>query len=161
MFIVVLVISSLMTVGLLAIYMTIGETKSTSYTVDSKAALYCAEAGLAKARPLLAANYPAWGVILVGDPASYPAWYPIMGDIDSPADGVNDFTVTIRDNDDEPAGSANDPTKDNDMRVFVVSRCTRYPETPREVTELLYYSGGGTSYRTQSGLGAGNTVNSN
>lgn len=161
MFVVLLVVSSLMTVGLLTIYMTLGETKATSYGVDSKAALYCAEAGLAKARPLLASNYAAWTTILAGDTANYPAWYPVTGDLDVPADNVNDFSVTIRDNDDEPAGVANDPTKDNDMRVFVVSKCTRYPETPREVTELIYYSGGGNSYRNQSGQGAGNSGNAN
>jgi hypothetical protein len=161
MFIVLLVVTSLMTVGLLAIYLTLGETKSTAYGVDSKAALYCAEAGLAKARPLIAGNYAAWTNILAGNSANYPAWYPVTGDIDVPGDGVNDFVVTIRDNDDEPAGVANDPTKDNDMRVFVVSKCTRYPETPREVTELIYYSGAGNQYRNQSGQGVGNSGNSN
>ncbi|HTJ45779.1 MAG TPA: hypothetical protein VL463_26935 [Kofleriaceae bacterium] len=161
MFIVLLVVSSLMTVGLLAIYLTLGETKSTAYAVDSKSALYCAEAGLAKARPLIGANYASWAAILSNDTANIPSWYPVTGDIDVPADNVNDFSVTIRDNDDEPTGSPNDLTKDNDMRVFVISKCTRYPETPREVTELIYYTGGGNAYRNQSGQGAGNTGNSN
>ena len=161
MFIVMLVVSALMTVGLLAVYLTLGETKSTAYTVDSKSALYCAEAGLAKARPLIGANYAAWAAILDGDPSNDPSWYPITGDIDVPGDNVNDFSVTIRDNDDEPVGTANDPTHDNDMRVYIVSRCTRFPETPREVTELVYYTGGGNAYRNQSGQGAGNTGNAN
>jgi hypothetical protein len=47
------------------------------------------------------------------------------------------------------------------MRVFVVSKCVRYPETPREVTELIYYSGAGNSYRNQAGQGAGNSGNAN
>ena len=161
MFIVLLVVTSLMTVGLLAIYLTLGATKSTAYSVDSKSALSCAEAGLAKARPLSGATYASWAAILDTDPSNDPSWYPITGDLDVPGDNTNDFTVTVRDNDDEPTGTANDPTKDNDMRVFVVSKCTRFPETPREVTELIYYTGGGNSYRNQSGQGAGNTGNSN
>ena len=161
MFIVLMVVSSLMTVGLLAIYLTLSETKSTSYVTDAKAALYCAEAGLAKARSQIAANFGAWPQLLDADASNDPAWYPITGDLDTPADGVSDFTVTVRDNDDEPVGTANDPTHDNDLRIYIVSKCTRYPETPREVTELIYYQGGGNSYRNQSGQGAGNTGNSN
>jgi hypothetical protein len=161
MFIVITVMSSLMMVGLLAIYLTMSETQSTGYASDAKASLYCAEAGLAKARALLVANYAAWPLILDADATNDPAWYPVVGDIDLPVDGVNDFSVTVRDNDDEPVGTANDPTRDNDMRIFVVSKCTRYPETPREVTELIYYKAGGASYRGMSGQGAGNTGNAN
>jgi hypothetical protein len=161
MFVVLMVVSSLMMVGLLAIYLTLSETRSTSYVTDAKASLYCAEGGLAKARALIASNYAAWGQLLDTDAGNDPAWYPITGDLDVPGDGTSDFSVTVRDNDDEPVGTANDPTHDNDMRLYVVSTCLRYPETPREVTELIYYSGGGNSYRNQSGQGAGNTGNSN
>jgi hypothetical protein len=158
---VMILVMGLMTVGLLALYSTSGETKSASYGVDSKAALYCAEAGLAKARPIIGANYAAWPSILDTDPSNDPAWYPITGDLDVPPDGVNDFVVTVRDNDDEPAGVANDPTHDNDMSVYVVSTCTRYAETPRQVTELIHYQGVGNVYRSQSGNGPSNTGNSN
>ena len=161
MFIVIAVMSSLMMVALLAIYLTVTETESTSYATDAKASLYCAEAGLAKARALLVANYAAWPTILDADASNDPAWYPVVGDIDLPVDGINDFSVTIRDNEDEPVGTPNDPTHDNDMRIYVVSKCTRYPETPREVTELIFYQAGGASYRNQSGQGAGNTGNAN
>jgi hypothetical protein len=158
---VLIVVMGLTTVGLLAIYATMGETRSTSYGVDSKAALYCAEAGLAKARPIIGANYPAWAAILDGNPANDPAWYPITGDLDVPPDGVNDFVVTIRDDDDEPAGAANDPTHDNNLSVYVVSTCTRYPDTPRQVTELIHYQGVGNVYRAQAGHGPSNTGNAN
>jgi hypothetical protein len=161
MFIVMIVVIGLTTVGLLAVYETMGETKATSYGVDSDAALYCAEAGLAKARPMIGGNYAAWAAILDGDPSNDPSWYPITGDLDVPADGKSDFTVTIRDDDDEPVGTPNDPTKDNDLSVYVISTCTRYPETPRQVTELIHYKGGGAGYRNQSGQGAGNTGNTN
>jgi hypothetical protein len=159
--VVTILVMGLMTVGMLSLYATSGETESASYGVDSKAALYCAEAGLAKARPIIGNNYTSWAAILDGDPANDPPWYPITGDIDVPADGVNDFVVTIRDNDDEPAGVANDPTKDNDLAVYVVSTCTRYGQTPRQVTELIHYQGVGNVYRSQSGNGPSNTGNSN
>ena len=42
---------------------------------------------------------------------------------------------------------------DSDLRVFIVSRCTKYGETIKEVEELVEYSGGGQNYRTQQGLG--------
>jgi hypothetical protein len=161
MFIVMIVVVGLTTVALLGIYLTLGETKATSYGVDADAALYCAEAGLAKARPIIGANYGSWAAILDTDPSNDPSWYPITGDLDVPPDGKNDFVVTIKDDDDEPPGTPNDPTVDNDLSVYIVSTCTRYADTPRQVTELIHYKGGGTSYRNQSGQGAGNTGNTN
>jgi len=160
-FVVLIAVIALSVVGMLAAYLTVAETKSTSYEVDANAALYCAEAGLAKARPLIGSNYASWAAMLDTDPTNDPSWYPITGDLDVPPDGVDDFVVTIKDNDDEPPGAPDDPTHDNDMRVFIVSKCTRYPETPREVTELIYYKGGGNAYRNQAGQGAGNTGNAN
>jgi|SRR5579862_3466679 len=158
---VMVLVIGLTTVGLLTLYATSGETTSTHYGVDSKAALYCAEAGLAKARPIIGANYASWAAILDTDPTNDPAWYPITGDLDVPPDGQNDFIVTIRDDDDEPPGVPNDPTHDNNLSVYVVSTCVRYGETPRQVTELLHYQGVGNTYRSQSGNGPGNTGNSN
>ena len=65
----------------------------------------------------------------------------------------SDFTIYIKDNDDELPPSPNDLTHDSDLRVFVVSRCTKYGETIKEVEELIEWSGGGANYRTQQGLG--------
>lgn len=161
MIIALLVVSSLMTVGLLGAYLTMSETKSTGLAIDGKASLYCAEAGLTKARGIVGSSVGTWSSLLDGDPSNDPSWYPIRGDLDIPADGVDDFEVTVRDNDDEPVNLTNDPTHDNDMRIYLVSRCTRFPESPREVVELIYYSGGGNLYRNQAGQGAGNTGNSN
>ena len=43
----------------------------------------------------------------------------------------------------------------------MTSTCLKYPESPKSVTELVRYEGGGYSYRNQSGQGAGNTGNAN
>jgi hypothetical protein len=159
--VVMVLVSALLTAGALAVHLAVGDTRATGYAAASRSALYCAEAGLASARALIGASYASWPLLLDDDPANDPSWYPIRADLDAPADGVTDFEVTIRDNDDELAPVANDPRRDNDLRVFVVSRCTRHRETPRQVLELITYEGGGNVYRNQSGQGAGNAGNVN
>jgi hypothetical protein len=71
-------------------------------------------------------------------------------------DGVagNDFEVFITDNDDEVG--TNDLVHDSDLKIFVVSRCLKYPDTPKEVEVLIQYSGGGQSYKAQAGGNQGN-----
>ena len=47
---------------------------------------------------------------------------------------IVNYDMTVRDNDDEfPL----DSTVDADERIFIVSRCTKYPDSPREVLELV------------------------
>jgi hypothetical protein len=82
----------------------------------------------------------------------------INHDIDG--DGVADFTITLKDNDDELPPLANDTTRDNDLKVYVVSTCTKYPDTPKQVIELVQYNGGGNCYQSQQG-GCGGNGNSN
>jgi hypothetical protein len=158
---IMVLVSSLLAGGALAVYLAVGDTRASSYTSSSRGALFCAEAGLASARALIGASYASWPLLLDGDPGNDPSWYPIRGDIDSPTDGVNDYEVTVRDNDDEMAPAVNNPRRDNDLKVFVVSKCTRHSDTPRQVLELLTYTGGGTVYRNQSGQGASNAGNVN
>ena len=78
---------------------------------------------------------------------------------DLDGDGVADFFVYLKDNDDE-LNSANNRSVDNDLKVFVVSRCTKYPDSVREVEELVQYSAGGTCYQSQQG-GCGGNNNAN
>ncbi|HEY5923192.1 MAG TPA: hypothetical protein VIV11_16045, partial [Kofleriaceae bacterium] len=66
----------------------------------------------------------------------------------------------LRDNDDELPPNTDDPAADNDLRVFIVSRCIKYAETPREVAELVEQSAGGYGYRSQEG-GLNNNGNDN
>lgn len=159
MLVVALILIALLAGGGIALYVQVSSTKSTSYLVSSRGALYCAEAGLAAGRRVIGQNVEKWPQLLDADDANNPDWYPITGDLDN--DGTADYEVTIRDNDDELPPDTNNPLADNDLAVFVVSRCTRYPETPREVFELVMFSTGGGGYRDQAGQGAGNTGNAN
>jgi hypothetical protein len=132
MVLVVTILAALLAAAAVALYLQISATRAAGISGHTRGSLYCAEAGLAAARPLIADQATSWADLLNGT-ATYP-WYPITGDIDDPADGVPDFVVTIRDNDDEfPAN----PAVDADQRIFIVSSCTKYANSPREVLELV------------------------
>jgi hypothetical protein len=110
--------------------------------------LSCAEAGLAAARAQTAANYATWtpslcnpppprgtGVCVIGSPAAEPAWLrtPFV-DHDLDNDGVDDFVLTLVDNED-----ADGMTSDSDQQVYVISTCTKYPDHQVQVSELVRY----------------------
>jgi hypothetical protein len=146
--------------GGVALYLQLQGTKSAEMVKASRTSFYCAEAGLASARSIVALNFTTLPLVLAGVPANYPPWYPIVGDIDG--DSVNDYTVTVVDNDDEVPPAANDPTRDVDGQVFAISRCTKNAEGSRQIVELLLIGGGtGHLYRNQSGGGAFNSGNKN
>ncbi len=127
------ILAALLAAAAVALYLQISSTRAAGISSRTRSSLYCAEAGLAAARPLIAAQSTNWAEILAGTTTDYP-WYPIQGDIDDPPDGVADFVVTVKDNDDEfPL----DPTVDADDRIFIVSTCVKYPDNPREVMELV------------------------
>ena len=118
-------------------------------------ATYCAEAGLAQARAVIAANYTSWaGWLCTASSTSActepSTLYTAIGSHDLDGVAGDDFMVYLRDNDDELSGS-NNLAADNDLRVFIVSRCTKYVENVKEVEELVQYSGGGTCYQSQQG----------
>jgi hypothetical protein len=117
----------------------------------------CAEAGLSAARPVVLANYAQWAGSL--GTGTEPSWITSAVNHDLDGDGAADFVITLKDNDDD-APAANDLLHDNDLRIFVVSRCTKYSETPKEIEELVQYSGGGTCYQSQQG-GCASNGNSN
>lgn len=155
-----IILSGLLVAAGASVYLMTAETKSTSYTAMSRRSLFCAEGGLAMARPIVAANHSSWNAVLDTDPGNDPSWYPITGYLEANATGTPDFTVTLKDNDDEIT-IANDPNTDNDLMVFLVSKCTRYPEHPRTVMELVEYTAAGHMYRDQSGQGGFGTGNAN
>ena len=159
MILVVTIIAALTAGAGVMVYLQLQSTRSAALVVGGRGALYCAEAGLATARDIFGANAASWNAMIDADPANDPTWYPLTGDIDG--DNQSDYTVTLRDNDDELPPLDNDPAKDNDSRVFIVSTCTKYPNTPRTILELVTYQSGGIAYRNQSGGGAGNTGNNN
>lgn len=129
-------------------------TRGAGMTRSTISAVYCAEAGLVRARATVAANYASWNGSL--GQTTEPSWLSGI-DHDVDGDGVADFAITLRDNfDDTPE----DPAVDNDLTVYLVSTCTKYPDTPAEVTELVRFNAGGNCYQAQLG-GCGGNGNAN
>jgi hypothetical protein len=135
MLIVMITVASMLTTAAVLVHMTQGSLNSTTVHRDGLTGLYCAEAGLASVKPTVIANVGSWSAAL--GTGVEPAWLGIVShDIDG--DGTADFTVTLRDNDDE---AVNDLSTDSDSQIFVVSTCTKYPESPTQVTELITSTG--------------------
>jgi hypothetical protein len=151
------VVVALLAAGALALYLQMADTHSAQYVTQGRGALFCAESGLAGARDYVSDNSVDWPQMLDTDTSNDPDGYPVEGDLDG--DGVNDWRVVIRDDDDE--FPTNDPNVDANGTIFLVSTCLQYPDTPREVLEMISFSGGGTNYRNQSGQGAGGSNNVN
>lgn len=123
--------------------------RSTELTRHGLASLYCAEAGLTLARRHIISNFDVWNPALAAG-AVQPSWLasPTV-DHDLDDDGADDFIVYLRDDDDETG--ALDPTVDINMRVFIVSRCIKYPDTPKQIEELIEYRPAMNPYETQEG----------
>jgi len=157
----------------------LASTRGANMERNSLSSLYCAEAGLAMARPWVIARYSVdkwvssltlsasgtasstweedWlsgnnssltGINTVTTCANYSSAAKCH-DLDG--DGTSDFFVYVQDNYDD-----SDQTTDQDLSVWIVSRCTRNPETIQEVRELVRYSGGGMKYNDQAGGASGN-----
>ncbi len=161
MLLVLIILIALLAGAAVVLNLQMSSSKQVGLVSQSRASLFCAEAGLSQAKTIMGANYALWNDILDSDSSNDPTWYPIRGDIDDPPDGIADYEVTVRDNDDEQAPAANDTTRDNDMKIFIVSKCIKYAESPREVLELVVYNIANQVYRNQSGQGSGNTGNAN
>jgi hypothetical protein len=157
MMVTMIVVTSLLCGSSILVGMQLSSNRSNDLARTGTSALYCAEAGLVAARSVVASNYALWNSALAS--GTEPSWLSgINHDVDG--DGVADFTITLKDNDDELPPLTNDPTHDNDLKVFVVSTCTKYPDTPKQVMELVQYNGGGNCYQAQQG-GCGGNGNSN
>jgi len=155
--VVMIVISSLLAGAAILVSLQLAATRSVDLSRSAMSALYCAEAGLSAARPVVAANYAQWNSAL--GQTTEPSWLSSLNhDIDG--DGVADFTIMLKDNDDEQSPLSNDLTRDNDLKIFIVSTCAKYPDTPRQVSELMLYNGSGTCFQSQIG-GCGANGNSN
>ena len=149
MLVTLILISALLAGGGVLISLQMTSTRSADLTRTSMSSVFCAEAGLAAARPIVAQNYAQWGASLCPtyrtNPAACgePAWLSTAinnwGTHDLDGDGQPDFEIYVHDNDDEPG--TNNLSVDNDLRVFVVARCIKYLDTPKQVEELVEHNG--------------------
>lgn len=166
MLVTLLIIVALLAGASVLVGLQLASTKSADLTRSGMSALYCAEAGLAAARPVVLANYSQWGSALSassGGTYTEPAW--ISSGIDAAVgshdvDGsapTDDFSIYLEDNADELTSN---PAADQDLRVYIVSTCNRYPDTPKQVRELVEYNGVAPCYPWQVG-GCGGDGNEN
>lgn len=162
MLVTVIVIGALLAGAATLTNMQVQSQRSQDLTKSNVSALYCAEAGIAVARTALATHYSSWGLGLALSAQgnkSEPEWLATaIGSHDIDGDGDGDFTAYIYDNSDDPGDD--NPQADNDLQVFVSVSCTKYPETPNTVTELVKYNGGVGCHPSQIG-GCGGEGNSN
>ena len=152
MLVAMILMAALLAGAAVLVSLQLSSNRSTELTNTGIRALYCAEAGLQATRATVVANQSAWGANLgTGNEPSFLS--TISHDIDG--DNVNDFVVTLEDNFDETSGS-DAPATDYDGKIYVVSRCTKYADTPREVRELLSYTTITNCYNAQRGGCGGN-----
>jgi hypothetical protein len=154
MLITLILMSVLLSGAAVMVSMQTRSTRDAGMMRSKMSALNCAEAGLVIARSTVAANYGLWNDALAQ--GTEPSWLAAL-DHDLDDDGAADFTITLRDNNDE---IPDDQTRDNDLSIFIVSTCIKFPDTPAEVTELVRFNGGGNCYNAQLG-GCGGNANAN
>jgi hypothetical protein len=153
MLLTLIIITSLLAGSSVLVAMQLQSTRTADLTRNGVAALYCAEAGLAAARPIMANSYALWNAAFtaqslaeVGNPSAFiePLFLsPGAFSHDLDGDGVNDFRVMIRDNEDEVAPALNDPNTDLDQSAFLIVECTKFPDMPKRVEELSRFNPGG------------------
>lgn len=155
MLVTMIIISALLAGAAVLVSMQIASNKSTDLERNGLASLYCAEAGLVAAHNTVVNGYSYWATSLCTTPdaqCTQPSW---LGDTafshDLDGDGNDDFEVYIKDDDDEVPPATNDPTTDINNKIFIVSRCKKYPDTPKEVEELILYTPQATCYSGQQG----------
>jgi len=153
MLVTLIIVAALLAGGTVLVTMQMSSNRATQATNEGTMALYCAEAGLAAARPVIAINNPLWNANLGTN--IQPAFLSAI-DFDIDDDGAGpDFEITLKDNEDELTG-ADVPGVDQDLQIFVTSKCLKYPESPKQVVELLRFTGSGQCYNAQQGGNAGN-----
>lgn len=151
MLVAMILMAALLAGAAVLVSLQMGSNRNTELTKTGITALYCAEAGLTAARSQAAINQATWDAWL--GTKTQPTWLAVDSDVND--DGVTgDFVVTLEDNFDETG--TDDPNVDKDKKIFVVSRCTLFPDTPREVRELIDYTQVTHCYGAQRGGCGGN-----
>jgi hypothetical protein len=154
MLVTLIIISALLAGSAVLVSMQLASTRNSDSTKTGMSALYCAEAGLSAARAAVAAGYPSWNTSLCNpsprsaiDTCFQPTWLSntaFSHDLDG--DGIDDFRISLVDDDDDAVY-----TTDNNLRIYVVSQCIKYPDNPRIVEELVSYTPTANCYRAQQG----------
>jgi hypothetical protein len=151
MLVTLIVISALLAGAAVIVSLQVSSNRSTDLTRTGTAALFCAEAGLSAARTAVGNNYSNWNIALAAGSGTQPSWLDdsaFSHDIDN--DGNDDFVVTVMDDDDDITGT-NNKAVDSNYKIFVISTCTKYPDTPKQVMELVEYTPTATCYPGQEG----------
>lgn len=152
MLVAMILMAALLAGAAVLVTLQMGSNRNTELTKTGITALYCAEAGLTAARATVAANQADWNNHL--NTKVEPTWLTTGIANDLNGDGVADFKITLEDNFDEPGTDV--PNVDADGKIFVVSQCLLYPDTPREVRELVDYTTVSNCYSAQRGGCGGN-----
>ena len=113
MLVTLIIVSALIAGGAVLVSMQMSSNRGAEVTNTGVTALYCAEAGLAAARPVVVSSYLQWtGNLGTG---TEPSWLSsIDHDVDNDGATAADFTITLKDNDDELSGT-NDTSVDQDL----------------------------------------------
>jgi hypothetical protein len=147
-------------VGALAVRGASGDLQMAASQRANRSSLYCAEAGLNAARPILASAYGQWNSIFATGKAT-GITYPVTGDLDG--DGQIDYSVTIADNIDE---AVNNPLVDSDLTAVITAVCVSPTlsggASNRTLAQIISYTGQlGTDYRFQAGHSSSHSGNAN
>ena len=153
MLVAMILMAALLAGAAVLVSLQLGSNRGTELTKTGISALYCAEAGLTATRATIAVNQSDWASFL--GTGTEPTWLAaIQHDLDN--DGNDDFQVTLEDNDDEIPPTNDAPTADFDGKIYIVSRCIKYADTPREVRELITFTEVTHCYGAQRGGCGGN-----
>jgi len=168
MLVTMIIVAALLAGAAVLASMQVNSNRATELTRDGLASLYCAEHGLTAGRQAVLNAYGAWNTALAANCAdtvcsslvepTFTAPGVFSHDIDGGTASI-DFVVYIRDNDDDTAATQ-DYATDTDDTIFIVSRCTKYPDNPRQVEMLIKYTPGMPPYTAQEG-GANSRANAN
>jgi hypothetical protein len=163
-----IIIASLLAGAAVVVSLQMGANRGTDLTRSGMTAEYCAETGMERAAPIVAGNYLMWGSSMCGSasevnclPSSPSAEAPIFSGINHTIGATGSaFVLYLRDDEDELSGSQN-YSVDRDQRVFIVSTCLLFPDTPRQVRELIEYNAASAGSNVMAGgFGGGNNNNS-
>jgi hypothetical protein len=164
MMVTLIIIVVLLAGASMLVSVSVNSTRSTGMTRTGLTATYCAEAGLTAARQVVANGQVNWAGGAAGslctdpdhDACVEPTWIQTGFVHDLDGDGDVDVKILLIDNDDELPTPNN--AADNDRKVFIVSKCLTFPDTQRELTELVEVAGGETNYADKEGGATGGGV---